>query len=312
VSSTPPCSTGGLLSSLHQHATTVLAAAGVPDASIDARWLVMAATGHDPIRSSLSTIAPITALSASARSELDSLLVRRAAREPLQLVVGSTAFRTLTLTCAPGVFIPRPETEVLAGLVIDRVRALRVSGSRTLVLEPCCGTGAISLAVAAEVDGARVLAADLEPAAVALATSNRDGLAARGLLRSAVEVAAGDLLAAFDPSLRGEVDIVVANPPYLPLSDLADLAPEVAEHDPHVALFGGPEGHEVVERLLDQAADWLAPGGHVLVELDARRVAGAAAHAGRLGFVDICAVQDLTGADRFLVARRTGRRGRRG
>jgi release factor glutamine methyltransferase len=111
---------------------------------------------------------------------------------------------------------------------------------------------------------------------------------------------------AFDPADRGRVDVLVANPPYLPLADLATMEPEVAEHDPHDALFGGPEGHEVVDELLAAAGEWLAPGGAVVLEVDARRCASALDRARGLGLVDVEALRDLTGAQRFVRARRPG------
>jgi release factor glutamine methyltransferase len=279
-------------------AAAVLAAAGVASPAVDARWLVAAATGVDPRRR------PDAPLDAAAAARLDALVAHRAAREPLQLVVGSTEFRGLTLDCAAGVFVPRPETEVLAGLAIDAARAAAAARGTALVVEPCCGTGAVALAVAAEVDGVRVVAADADAAAVALARAN---LAAHGAgLRGTVDVRTGDLLDVLGAGERGHVDVVVANPPYLPLADLPDLPPEVGDHDPHRALFGGPDGHEVLGALLDAAATALAPGGTVLCEIDARRGDDALARAGAAGLVGATVHPDLGGAPRFLVARRPG------
>jgi release factor glutamine methyltransferase len=287
------------LSTAVAHATEVLAAADVATPAADARWLVMAASGHDPRR------APGRRLDAEASGALATMLARRTAREPLQLIVGSTAFRTLELTCAPGVFIPRPETEVLAGLAIDHVRRAIAERGGATVVEPCCGTGAVSLAIAAEVVDVEVHAADLSPAAVELASRNRDRVRADGLmLARRVDIVEGDLLAAFDVRLQGQVDVLVANPPYLPLADGPSLPPEVDAHDPHTALFGGVDGHEVVDALLAAAPDWLAPGGTVLLELDARRGRDAVASAERAGLVDARLEPDLSGALRFLVAHR--------
>ena len=281
-----------------------LAAAGVPSPGPDARWLVAAAAGEDPRRR------PTAALTPEAAARLAPMLARRAAREPLQLVVGSTAFRALELTCAPGVFVPRPETEVLAGLAVVAASAVVAARGAALVVEPCCGTGAVALAVASEVADVRVVAADVDPSAAALAAVNRD--AVDGLLRAPVEVRTGDLLEVLGPEEHGRVDVLVVNPPYLPAADLPTLPPEVAEHDPHRALFGGPDGHEVVDRLLAAAPDVLAPGGTVLLEVDARRGADAVAAATAAGLIDVRLAPDLAGVPRFLVAHRPGPEGPRG
>jgi release factor glutamine methyltransferase len=273
-----------------------LAAAGVASPRPDARWLVehvLAAAG-DP------TTPHGVAL-------LEELVARRAAREPLQLVLGTTAFRTVELRCRPGVFIPRPETEVLAGVAID---AAREAGPSPVVAEPCTGTGAVACSLVAEVPGVRVIATDRDPAAVALARENlgRVTRGEAGLTSTASgtswEVREGELLGPVDTALRGHLDVLVANPPYLPASDRASWDPEVADHDPDTALVGGPDGHEVVDALLGAATTWLAPGGLVAIEVDARRAEDALAVARRVGLASPRAVADLTGAPRIVVARR--------
>jgi len=293
-------------------ATTVaqLRDAGVRSPEVDARWLVEAATGSDPRR------APGRPLAPGEQRVLDELRARRGAREPLQLVIGTAAFRELELRCRPGVFVPRPETEVLAGLAIEIVRGMQLeeralTGRPVVVHEPCCGTGAVGLAVANEIDGAVVLIADRSDAAVALATENRDLLASTGRLRSPVEVCQGELLDAFAASAHGAPHVIVANPPYLPQAEIAQLEPEVAGHDPRDALAGGPDGHEVVDALLVAAAGRVAPaglalGGTIVLEIDARRAVETVARARSVGLVDVQVHRDLTGAERFVIARRPG------
>jgi release factor glutamine methyltransferase len=270
-----------------------LAAAGIETPEVDARWLVDHVT---------EVTGSCTGCGAAL---LDGLVARRVAREPVQVVIGRTWFRELELHCEDGVFVPRPETEVVAGLAIAAARA---AGASPLVVEPCTGTGAIALSVAVEVAGARVIATDVDPAAVALARRNldhvRNGEAGAQLRARGVTILEGDLLAPVPDELRGQVEVLVANPPYLPAADRGTWAPEVADHDPDRALVGGPDGHEIVDALLDAAARWLAPGGSVIIEIDERRGADALATATTVGLVDPVIERDLTGADRAIVARR--------
>ncbi len=273
-----------------------LAAAGVPSPDADARWLCEHV--HDHLGDPASDPAAADALAA--------LVARRTAREPLQLVLGTWAFRTVELVCRPGVFVPRPETEVVAQAAIDAARA---AGPGAKVAEPCTGSGAIACALLAEVAGVEVVATDHDPRAVAAARENlarvRDGRAGPPPAPGAsAHVLHGELLDPLDPAWRGHLDVLVANPPYLPAADAASWAPEVADHDPHDALLGGPDGHEVVDRLLALAASWLKPGGTVVVEIDERRGADAIAVARAAGLVAVRLVHDLSGADRAITGRR--------
>lgn len=281
--------------------TVILAAAGVPTPAVDARWLVAHAAGADP------RVRGPDHLGARAGAVLAELVRRRARREPLQRVLGETAFRTLTLSCAPGVFVPRPETEVVAGVAIEAARA---AGPRPVVGEPCTGSGAIACSLAAEVTGVRVVAGDVEARAVAAARVNARRLRERAAgvdgpaAGATVEVRHGDLLAALPADVRGRLDVLVANPPYLPAAERDTWEPEVADHDPARALLGGPDGHEVVAALTAAAASWLRPGGTLVLEIDERRSEEACAVARAAGLADVRTVSDLTGAARALVARR--------
>lgn len=280
--------------------TDRLDAAGVPTPDVDARWIVDAMVdrfGPD--------------LAGCDAGVLDALVERRAAREPLQLVLGHTTFRWVELACRPGVFVPRPETEVVAGAAVE---AARGAGATPRVLEACTGTGAIALAVASEVPGAHVVAADASSAAVALARENLTTLESGTAPTpwrpgpwpapgARVEVHEAALLDGAPEDWRGTVDVVVANPPYLPSADVGTWAPEVGDHDPHEALVGGPDGHEVVDALLAAATAWLRPGGTVVVEIDDRRGADAVAAATAAGLVDVDLVVDLTGRDRAVRGR---------
>jgi len=268
-----------------------LAAAGVPSPAADARWLL------DHGREHHLTV-----------GQLESLVARRLQREPLQLILGEAWFRHVRLSCRPGVFVPRPETEVVAGVAIALAG---VSGAVPRVVEPCTGTGAITCALVTEVDGVEVIATDSSEAAVALARLNI-GAALAGELGHPLATAATatvvqcHLLDAVASAWRGTVDVLVANPPYLPASDRGSWEPEVAAHDPDAALVAGPDGHEVVDDLLRLAITWLRPGGAIVVEIDDRRGEQALVSARRAGLVGPRLVADLTGRDRAVVAHRPG------
>lgn len=284
---------------LEEEVTDQLDAAGVPTPEVDARLLLDAMEDR------------FGDLSRCDRAVLDGMVARRAAREPLQVVLGRTTFRWADVEVAPGVFIPRPETEVVAGLAIDACEGIE----EPLVVEPCTGTGAITCALLTEVPGVRVVATDASIGAVELARRNVQRVLAgeaspadrRPSHGADAEVVHGHLLEPvrqLDPALCGRVDVVVANPPYLPVSDAPSLAPEVVGHDPREALFGGDDGHEVVDELLVEAMAWLRPGGTVVVEIDDRRGADAARAAQEAGLTDVRVEPDLTGRDRAVVARR--------
>lgn len=265
-----------------------LSQAGVPTPAVDAELLVRHVTGWSRTRLLTSRS---QSLGPQQQEHLEHLARRRCAREPLQLLVGSVGFRHLDLEVRQGVFIPRPETEVLAGAAIDKVPAGGV------VVEPCTGTGAIACSVAQESRASAVIATDVSSAAVALAHGN----AAR--LGLGVQVLQGDLLAPVPAELRGQVDVLVSNPPYLAEAELAGLEPEVTRWDPHGALVSGPSGDELADQLLADGRTWLRSGGWLLLELDASRSRATANRATAAGFAEVGLLPDLTGAERFLLAR---------
>ncbi|HEY0118318.1 MAG TPA: peptide chain release factor N(5)-glutamine methyltransferase [Cellulomonas sp.] len=235
------------------------------------------------------------------RGHFAGLVARRARREPLQHIVGSTGFRYVTLAVEPGVFVPRPETEVVAGLAVDEAAARVAAGDDPLVVDLCTGSGAIAVAVATEVPAARVVAVDLSLAAVGLATRNAQATGAQ------VRVLLGDVN---DPELlaelTGSVDIVVANPPYIP-PDAEPTEPEVRDHDPDLALYGGgADGLDTPRAVLAAAARLLRTGGLLVVEhaeVQAEALREAARATGAFG--EPRTVPDLTGRPRALLARRT-------
>ena len=269
--------------------TTRLADAGIVAPRAEARWLVR----HVLDWSAAQLVRGYAdVLDAGQVVTLERLVGRRATREPLQLVLGGTGFRGHDLMLRPGVFVPRPETELLVEL------ALELLPSGAVVVEPCTGSGAVACAIAVERPDAQVIATDVDGAAVALAVDN----AAR--LGAAVDIRHGDLVAPVPDDVRGGVDLLVCNPPYLAEGEVAGLPPEVAAWDPTAALVAGPTGHEVSDRLIALVMTWLCPGGWLLLELDERRVVQAVDHARAAGLAGAGAVADLAGRPRFLRARR--------
>ena len=222
----------------------------------------------------------------------------RALRIPLQHVTGRMYFRSLTLQSVPGVFVVRPETEVLAGLAIDEAAAAVAARGEARVVDLCTGSGAIALAVATESARTEVWAVEKEPEPFALACLNRDRVGACGL-----HLVRGD---ATHPAtlgfLDGLVDVVVTNPPYVPADEMP-TQPEAAA-DPHAALYGGSaDGTEIPVRIMLRALSLLRPGGLLLMEHSPTQERVMREHAARVGMDEIDTAADLAGRKRFLRAR---------
>ena len=189
---------------------------------------------------------------AATPADLTSMVERRAAGEPLEHVVGWAEFCGMRIVVDPGVFVPRRRTEFLV------THAIAVARPRAVVLDMCCGSGAIGAAIAAHVGAIELHAVDIDPVAVACARRN---VAVVG-----GEVHEGDLFDALPASLHDRVDVLVANAPYVPTEAIALLPAEARVHEPRVALDGGPDGLDVQRRVIDGAPSWLAPRGHLLIE----------------------------------------------
>jgi release factor glutamine methyltransferase len=230
-------------------------------------------------------------LSTAEAKRFGRALCRRCTGTPVQQITGEQGFRRLVLTVRPGVFIPRPETEVVVEAALAAIEGLEAP----VVIDVGTGTGAIALSIALEHPGARVIATDSSIEAVTLA---RDHARRFGL---PVEVREGDLLGPFVDELAGAVDLVVSNPPYVKPSEYEALPIDVRA-DPEVALVGGVEAYA---RLFEQAAACLRPGGAVVVEIG-DDLGDAVAEAMRAAaFADVRVGLDLTGRDRFVEGRRT-------
>ena len=221
----------------------------------------------------------------------DALVARRASREPLQHLTGTAAFRHVELLVGPGVFVPRPETELLAGWAIEHSS----THERPVVVDLCTGSGAIAKAIAHEVPHADVHAVELDEEALAWAERNLAG--------TGVDLRHGDLATAFD-DLLGSVDVVVCNPPYIPLEAWESVAAEVRDHDPHLALFSGDDGLDAMRVLEERAARLLRVGGVVGAEhADVQGESAPAVFAATGRWHDVTDHRDLAGRPRYLTAR---------
>lgn len=280
-------------------AAGTLAAAGIDSARTDAELLAAYVAGTE--RGRLALLDPDRGFF----DRFGQAVATRAKRVPLQHITGTAAFGSVELQVGPGVFIPRPETESL----LEWALAQRLPAS-PLIIDLCTGSGALAVALATGIPGATVIAVDNDSAALEYARRNTASTAARLV---AGDVTDPDLL----PDLVGNVDFVVANPPYIPAGAVLD--PEVAEHDPHHALFGGPDGMSVITPIVRRAAHWLKAGGLLAVEHDDSTSQAcvdmivAVPNPTSLrscpparAFTEVTARRDLTGRPRFVTARRAG------
>jgi release factor glutamine methyltransferase len=269
-------------------AVKVLAEAGVASPRHDAESLAAHVLGVS--RSRLLTVD--AQRFAEVRAQFNAAVTRRAAREPLQHVVGTAPFRYLELAVGPGVLIPRPETELLIDVALTWLREADVHAPR--VADLGTGSGALALAMAGECPGAQVWAVEREAAALQWAARN---IASTGF---AVELVAGDMADAL-AELDGTLDVVVSNPPYLPLEVRDQLEPEVRDHDPEAALFAGVDALAAVRLVEAAARRLLRPGGLVIVEHgDDQGLTAPACFAA--GWSHVTDHLDLAGRPRYLTA----------
>ncbi|CAN5756319.1 peptide chain release factor N(5)-glutamine methyltransferase [soil metagenome] len=272
------------------HAERALTEAGVASPRTDAE--VLLAHVLDVPRGRLLLV---DELPVAKRHHYEQLVARRAAREPLQHLTGRVAFRGVELAVGPGVFVPRPETEPLAGWAGDALRRLLADAVREPVaVDLCAGSGAIAAALADEVPGARLHAVEASPAAYAYAERNLRGTGV-DLRLGDIEQTCGDL--------DGTVDVVVANPPYIPLGAFESVQIEARAYDPAVALWSGTDGLDAVRAVERAAARLLRPGGVLGCEhadVQGGSVPAILAGAGR--WAEVCDHDDLAGRSRFTTA----------
>ena len=271
-------------------ATTLLADAGIDSARYDAEELAAHVAGTE--RGRLSLLGPPDD---TFFDHYNAAVAARSRRVPLQHLTGTAAFGPLTLSVGPGVFIPRPETEAMLEWAVAQVLP-----AKPVVVDVCTGSGALALALARHWPGARVIGLDDSNAALDYARRNAAG--------TTVEFVRADVTrSGVLTELEGRVDLVVSNPPYVP--DAAELEPEVTEHDPPHAVFGGPDGMAVIPAVAQLAGRLLRPGGLFAVEHDDTTSSMTAETIGNTELFDaVVARTDLTGRPRFVTARTKGGR----
>lgn len=257
-----------------------------------AEWLLSSATGLSRVELYAYHDRP---LSGDERACYRTLVARRAEGMPLQYVTGEMPFRHLVVHVEPGVFIPRPETEVLVDVALEHLASI----AEPVVLDLCTGSGCVAVSIASEHPGARVWAVDLSEQAVATTLRN----AGNANVAERVQSLHGDLFDPLPQELIGTVDFVVSNPPYIPSADLPDLPAEILGFEPVLALDGGDDGLDTFRRIAGEAGRWLAPGGSLAVELDSGCVTAAA---GELqgDYEGVTVRRDLAGRERIVYARK--------
>lgn len=267
-------------------ATDALEGAGIEAARQDAEWLLASVLGLERFGLYLD---PGRVLSAAEALSYRALVARRAARVPLQHLLGFEEFHGLRLAVTPDVLIPRPETE---GLVQWALESLRDEPA-AVVADVGTGSGAIACALAQSRPELRVLAVERSLPALAVASFNvrRLGLSGR------VQVLAGDLL---EPFAHLALDLVIANPPYIPTAVVASLPPEVSRFEPRQALDGGPDGMAVLRRIITEAPSVLRPRGWLMMEIGGEQAGPLASLLAAEGFTGIQARRDLAGRERYI------------
>ncbi len=260
---------------------------GIDNPRLDAELLLAKALGVERIRLYLELERPL------AGDELDAvraLVKRRRTREPVAYILGHRDFWGRRFVVTPSVLIPRPDTETVVEQALERL----APDANGRVIDLCTGSGCVAISLACERPDLRVVATDVSSEALSVARENA------GRLGAQVRFVEGDLFAGEE----GPFDLVAANPPYVRQDELAALQPEVAEHEPTLALAAGPTGLEIYQRLVPAAFERLRPGGHLLLEVGAGQASPVGALLATVGFAGVTAHKDLAGHERVVAGQR--------
>ncbi len=279
---------------LRRQARDLLRDAGIVNAVRETDWLLASVLG---VPSHVLILEGERAVSVFQAEQVWPLLRRRAAREPIQYLLGTQEFRGLEFTVTPDVLIPRSETELLVEATLRAVAGV----NEPVIADVGTGSGCIAVAVACECPGATLYALDRSGGALSVARSNaiRHGMGAR------IRFIQADLLEVFGVASAGAFDVIVSNPPYIPERDVETLQPEVARYEPRLALAAGPDGLDFYHRILRDASPLLKPGGHLILELGYGQSDAVTQMAQQSGAFDVVECRkDTAEIDRVLIARR--------
>jgi release factor glutamine methyltransferase len=292
----------------------LLGAASRLGSATEARWLVEQALGSGGV---IAQAARGTTATPSEVAAVDALVDRRLAGEPLQYVLGTWAFRTIELSVDSRVLIPRPETEVVVGHALDELARLAFetlpgdggSPGEIVAVDLGAGSGAIALSLAVEGPSLvgdlelHVWATDLDAESLSVAAANYESVLPTHPGSATVHLVQGSWFGALPASLAGRISLVVANPPYVSEKEWAGLEPVVRDHEPRRALVAGPRGTEMIDDLLAQAPNWLAPNGALVLEIAPHQAEDAALRAIVSGFDTVVVRRDFAERSRALIAR---------
>ena len=276
--------------------TDFLKKSGAESPRLDAEVLLASARGCERIALYMAFTEEV---SEEVRAKFRGLVKQRASGVPVAYLVGQREFYSLPLKVTPAVLIPRPETEFLVIAALDEIKSRYPSGTSPQIVDVGTGSGAVALAIAKHAPHAKVTAIDISPEALAVAKENAESLGLAGQIR----FVQGDLLASIPA--KPELAIVVSNPPYIGEGEMAGLASQVKDQEPRLALVGGPQGNEIIARLIPQAAERLIPGGLLAMEFSpiiADSVVALLQNDGR--FEQIQVTKDLAGLARIVSARK--------
>lgn len=276
-------------------ARQALGQAGVENAAQESRWLVAHALGLDNHHLASKAEQPVAS---EMWGRAESLVSRRAAREPLQYILGTQEFCGLEFHVSPAVLIPRPETELL---VQESLRVVDF-GTEAVLVDVGTGSGCVAVTLATILGKARIVAVDRSPEALAVAKGNAE----RHAVADRIDWMEGDLLSPLrERGMAGVVDVIVSNPPYIAEADWAGLQPEVREFEPRSALIGGSKGTEFHERLLRESVEHLVPGGSLVMEIGQGQLSAVQQIAGQMGrYGPLQVVKDEAGIERVIIVQR--------
>jgi len=266
-----------------------LAQAGVDTPQLDAEVLMAQIIGEQRV---YVITHPDRVLSEDEQHRYREAVTRRANREPLAYITGKREFWALSFEIVPGVLVPRPETEVLIEAVLSTLRARE----NPLIADIGAGSGIVAVTLAYELPDAIVYATDISPVALDITKKN----AARHQVELRVDVIEGDLLDPLPDEVKGKLDAVVSNPPYIPSDEIGRLQPEIAIFEPREALDGGVDGMYYHRRILETSKEWLKPGGWVHIEIGIGQGEAVSSYARELGYKNIRITNDLAGIERVV------------